>query len=199
MLRFYAFLLLAATLGMGCARADLIISAPTFSAGVGEASAFDVLLTNTGTTPVSIGGFTFEIAVPFLLFESATTQTTTAPYIYAGDSFVTMNGLPFAIVSPTDLIASDTPNDGVAPSLLPGATVSLGKVLDYPITANVRPGLYTIAFQIPVTGLADQSGDPLPLKIVNGSINIAPEPGYWPLLAISLGTIAFRLIAARCK
>ena len=193
------FLVLAATFGMKSARADLIISAPTFTAVPGSGSGFDVLLTNNATTPVSIGGFSFEIAVPFSLFAGATTQTTSAPYIYAGNSFVTVNGVPFATTNTFDLIASDTPNNGIAPTLLPGMTVSLGQVLDRPISANIPGGRYTIAFQTPATALADGSGNPLPFTTVNGTIEVAPEPDYLWLVVISLGLIGFVKITGHAK
>jgi hypothetical protein len=177
---------LAAAIGWGPARAGLIISAPSFAAPNFSAGTFDILLSNDGTVPVGIGGFSLDIttATQNIDFVGASTRTTAAPYIYAGDSFVTINGLPFLLNpgTPEELIVSDTPNDGLAPFIAPGMVVSLGEISYLLHQFPGLPGVATVTFRNTITSLSDQFGNPLPVTTVNGEISIIPEPNQMPMI-----------------
>jgi len=186
--RFFFKLLLAATWFVGAARADLIISARTLTPPVGFSGTFDILLSFTGSAnaPV-IGAFSFDIlaASPSISFLSASTMTTVAPYIYAGNSFADINGFPLATKTGQELIASDTPNNG-SPFIDNGETVSLGEV-SYSIAPSAGPVPIVITFLPAGTSLSDPAGNPLAFTAVNGGI--IPEPAYIPLLGVCLGVL----------
>jgi hypothetical protein len=115
---------------------------------------------------------------------------TSVPYIFAGDSFAEINGFPLATKTGQELIASDTPNDGILSAIAPGTTVSLGQV-SYSIAASAASGAVTMAFSSPGTSLSDEFGDSLPFTALDGEITITPEPSEIPLIAICLGVFAF--------
>src|ERR1700689_4926801 len=69
------------------ARGSLVFSVPSVTANAGDVGdSFDVLLTYSGS-PISVGGFAFEITTtdPDITFTDATTATATA-YIFSGTS-----------------------------------------------------------------------------------------------------------------
>src|ERR1700730_3037463 len=69
------------------ARADMIVSLESpINANAGTSgNGFDVLLTNSGPSAVSIAGFTFKISVSStdILLTDATTATLLDPYIFS--------------------------------------------------------------------------------------------------------------------
>ncbi len=193
---FFAFTALAATLSLGTARADIIVSVENSKAAQSLTGNFDILLTNTGPNVVSIGAFSFEIstASPNINLTGASTSTTQtrAPYIFEGDSFADSNGLPLATSTGQSLSASDIPNDGV-PALIrgSGATVSLGEV-SYSIALSAALGPVRVTFSPVQTSLSDGVGNPLDFTAVNGEITITPipEPTQIPLLVAGLGALS---------
>src|SRR5450631_1810049 len=70
------------------ARADIILSVQSVAGAPGSSGNFDVLLTNTGPSIQNIAGFAFELSTADtnITFTDVTTSTTTASYIFAGDS-----------------------------------------------------------------------------------------------------------------
>jgi hypothetical protein len=79
-----------ALLGSAPAKADVVISIQSpLNANAGDTGdSFDVTLTNTGPSAVSIAAFTFEISAANtdMTFTDANTGTGLAPYIFAGNS-----------------------------------------------------------------------------------------------------------------
>jgi hypothetical protein len=178
------FVLLAAAFYPVAARADLIISASAFPVAPGSHGSFDVRLSSTGTETALISSFSFDIlaASPGISVTGASVTTSAAPYIYAGDSFAEVNGFPLATKTGEELIASDTPNSGVAKLITSSTPVSLGEVF-FSIAPSAVPGP-AFTFSIAGTSLSDQFGNPLTFSTI-----IIPEPAPVSLLLPCLGLI----------
>jgi hypothetical protein len=162
---------------------DLVISAPAFPVVPGSSGSFDVLLKSTGTETASIGSFTFDIlaAIPGVTFTDAMTTTSAAPYIYAGNSFADINGLPLATKTGPELLASDAPNNGTATFITSSTPFALGEVF-YSIAASTIPGPMAFTFSSAGTSLSDEFGNPLTFTTA-----ITPEPAPLSLLIVGLG------------
>ena len=185
----------------GIARADAIISAPSVIALPGSSGDFDILLTNTGSSTVAVGAFTFAISTSSseVNFTSASTTTTAAPYIFEGNSFDAINGLPLATRTGQDLTASDIANNAIQSFLNSATTLSLGKVF-YTISPSARFEAVDIAFSSTATSLSDYLGRPVPATTVNGQITLAPEPRQTAVVAALLGVLfVFSVRRARVR
>src|SRR5438552_826527 len=87
--RFCAAILVGMALLMSrSANAALVISAQSTTAAAGSTgNSFDVFLTNTGPSSVTLGGFSFELQVgPNITITSVNISTSVAPYIFGGHS-----------------------------------------------------------------------------------------------------------------
>ena len=190
----------AATLVVGRLNGDVIISAPTVATAPGSSGVFDVLLTNNSTSAVvGIGAFSFDISTtnPGVRFTGASTNTTAAPYVYAGDSFAAINGFPLATRTGQELTASDIPNDGVEPFVGSGQTVSLGEI-SYVISPAAAFTSVPITFSSTGTSLAGYLGSPVAFTTVNGAVSLVPEPAPLSLLGVCiLAALASALKGAR--
>ena len=186
---------LVATLCAGAARADFIISAPDISAAPGSSGSFEILLSATGSSAANIGAFSFDISTAGsnLAFTGATPTGGAARYIFAGDSFVAINGFPFATRTGQELTASDLSNNGVPVFVAAPNVFSLGTVL-YSISPSAASGLLPITFSISGTSLSSPSGQGVPFTTANGQITITPEPTEITLLVAALGVLALRRV-----
>jgi hypothetical protein len=186
LLPFAAFILLAAAIP---ARAGgIIITAESVPASAG---AFDVFLTNETSSAVNLNGFSFEVNVnsSLITFTDATINTTTYPYIFAGNSLFGPDILTGISNGGQTLDASDayalTPADV---SVAAGASVGLGNV-----TFSVGPGFNTpatVSFTgFPSTSLSDNANDVPIAGFVDGTISpgvAIPEPATLTLSGMSL-------------
>jgi hypothetical protein len=182
-------------------RADLVFSLePGISAGAGSTgNAFDVLLTNTGASSVALGGFSYGIitADTAISFTDADTSTT-APYVFAGDSFVVINGFTlFTNSLPSQTLeASDLSNSGVGAIIASGATVGVGDIL-FDVASGAAPGSFAVTFEpFPTTSLADPNGGNLDFTAAAGTITITgtvpvPEPATGSLLICAFAAAGF--------
>jgi hypothetical protein len=173
--------------------------APAISASAGSTgNAFDVLLTNTGTSAVTLGAFSFGIttADTDITFTNADTATA-APYVFAGDSFVDMNGLTLYVNSlPGQTVeASDLSNSGAGESIASGATVALGNIL-FDVAPGATPGAFAVTFEdFPTTSFSDASGNNLDFTAESGTITITsntatvPEPATGGLVICALALV----------
>ena len=164
------------TLGAARAEADLVLLSPTVDALPGTTGTFDILLENTGSSSVSIGGFSFGISTtdPSILFTNATINTVSGPYIFGIDSLFGPN---IALTTGTSLTANDNPASVGSYAVAAGATVGLGNV-SYSI-ANASPyGQFDITLSpFPTSALADAGGANIPITtLTNGSFEVTPEP-----------------------
>lgn len=174
------------------ARGGAIVSIESVSVAPGGAGAFDVWLTNTGPSPLTIGGFTFGVSVdsPDVSLTNANTATDN-PYIFAavslfGPDLTGPNSGQTITVSDvyiTPLLGS---------TVAAGASVGLGSV-QFALSPNSGDGPYFTSF-IPVrTSLADELGNAIAIEAMNGgSIIVVPEPSSWILIGAGAGLLWFR-------
>jgi hypothetical protein len=109
---------------------------------------FDVLLTNSGTSDISIAAFSFEVSVtnPDITLTGADFSTGANPYIFATDSFDAINGFTLNTTSPGQTLdAGDVTNDGAGITLAPGQSLALGDVL-FNVANGTASGSYTVSF-----------------------------------------------------
>jgi hypothetical protein len=174
----------AAALAVQPARANFIFNIEAVTASGGSTgNVVDVTLTNTGADQ-TIGGFSFGIsaASPNITFTGAFTSTTTAPYIFAGDSLfgpeidnLSMPGTSLGALDIFDITDSGT-------NVTTGETVGLGQVFfDVAPGASVGPIIAT--FNADQNSLSDQFGNPIPLAPT-------PEPSTLVLFTASLVGLA---------
>jgi len=175
----------------------------TASAG-STGNVFDVLLTNTDSSSVDLGGFSFGITTSDtdISFTGATTSTAT-PYVFAGDSFDDINGFTLytnSLPSQT-LEASDFSNSGAGSSIAAGATVGVGRV-QFDVASGAAAGSFAVIFEdFPTTSLSDSNGNTLDFTSEAGTITITdvstvPEPPTGELLICAVG---FGILILRCR
>jgi len=179
------------------ARADISLSIQPVSAGVGASGSFDVLLTNTGVSPVNIAGTAFELSTTNtdITFTDVTINTVTEPYIFATSDFgpdillgVTGGG---QVVSAIDLDGSlGAPGTSVAA----GATYGIGLVSFNVALTAVDGETATLNFDAyPATSFSDSGGGNIPFTPNSGTIDVTdvPEPGFgWPAGAVGVALAA---------
>ena len=182
------------------AQADFIFSLePGITAAAGSTgNFFDVLLTNTGGSAVTVGGFSFGIttADTDITFTNADTSTT-APYVFTGDSFDDMNGFTLYTNSlPGQTVeAADFSNSGSGESVGAGATVGVGRIM-FDIANGATPGPFAVTFEnSPTTSLSDNNGGNLDFTATPGTITITsgttvPEPAQGGLMICALAGFA---------
>jgi len=202
--RAYLFLLVAAAVlfaGHPAWGANLSFSAPSnVTANPGTiGNSFDVSLTNTGASPVTIQGFSFEIATvtPNITFTGAFTNTS-GPYIFGSNSFFGV-GNPPEIDTNTGqtLDASDVDSTFSGVSVGANQTVGLGHIL-FNVAPGTPAGAYSVTFSGPATSLSDPNGITLSNTTENGTITVSglqatPEPSTLVLCLLGGGPL---LIAA---
>lgn len=168
------------------ASAALIVSFGSSIAAAGSNQFVDVLLHNTGSAvTVDVFSFDFSTSSPYITFTEATTSTTTAPYIFAG------NSLFGPIVSTTPppngqtVIASDL---AVCCGTVvgPNSTFALGEV-EFQTAAGAPSGSAILVLNASGTSLSDSSGNLIPITtLTNGSITVTasavPEPSTLSML-----------------
>lgn len=172
------------------ARAELLFSIEPQTISVipgSTGNAFDVTLSNTGPTGVTIGGFSFGLSVADLDIQFTEVNTaTTVPYIFGADSLF---GPIINTVPPPNgqsVLASDAYlfiDMGVTVSS--GTTVGLGHVL-FDVSSTATPGSFSITFDAyPFSSLAAPGPDfdEIPIDTFDSSVgmqvegqNVVPEP-----------------------
>ena len=182
------------------AHADFIFSLePGITAAAGSTgNFFDVLLTNTGGSAVTVGSFSFGITTPDtdIIFTNADTSTTT-PYVFTGDSFDDNNGFTLYTNSlPGQTVeASDASNSTLGDSVGAGATVGVGRIM-FDIANGATPGPFAVTFEgSPTTSLSDNNGNNLDFTATPGTIVITsstavPEPAQGGLMICALAGFA---------
>jgi hypothetical protein len=202
-------LLLAAALlsaaGLAPARAAIILSLTSVNANINSTgNAFELTLTNSGPSAVSIGGFNFGVSVSntHLTLQDAKVTTAAAPYIFlGGDSFVIDFLLSDSVMQSTtgqSIFGNDfrlTPFAGT--SVGSGATVGLARILfDVDGTALAGPVNATISLLAAETSLADENGANIAINAYNNSIitlqdsgQVIPEPSAYLTLGAGLLTL----------
>ncbi len=155
--------------------------------------------------PWTWGAFAYEIttADTDISFTGADTATT-APYVFAGDSFDDINGFTLytnSLPSQT-LQASDLSNSTVGAVIASGATVGVGDIL-FDVTSGATPGSFAVTFvPFPFTSLADPNGGNLDFTSAAGTIMITgtvpvPEPATGSLLICAFAAAGFVILIRR--
>jgi hypothetical protein len=183
----------ACLLAAAPARADVELSTQSVNVQPGDNNdSFQVLLTNTGSMPVDIGAYAFELTTTdsALTFTDSTTQATTNPYIFAGDSFVdTYEGGVTSTTSPGQVLdADDLALSASGAMLNAGATASLGTVY-FDIAPGAARGVIPIAFNTnaAVTNLSGPAGNAIAVGSFDpGDVVVTPEPPMMILIAAML-------------
>jgi hypothetical protein len=164
------------------AQAEFIISVESVTANAGSiGNTLEVELTNTGSSTVTIGGFSFGISTATSNIDfTGAFDSTAKPYLFAGDSLF---GPEIDTSNGQSLIASDFSASGLGDFVGAGATVGLGKVF-----FNVAPSTPGGAIEVtltpfPTTSLSDPSGNNISVDTLNhgtitviSSVNSVPEP-----------------------
>ncbi len=193
------------------ARADLLFSleSPITAMAGDVGDSFDVLLTNTGSSAVTVADFSFGITTTDtdITFTGATTSTVTEPYIFAGDSFDDDNGFPFYTVPPPigqTLEATDASNSGLGDAIGAGDTVAVGNII-FDVANGAAPGPAVVTFEaFPTTGLLDPDFNYLSFTANDGSITVTstssvPEPAtiFTTGAALAFGCLGFAFAIRR--
>jgi hypothetical protein len=188
-------------LGPASAHASLVLSAQSATAAAGSSgNAFDVELSNSGPSDVTIAGFSFGIITANLniSFRDANTSTV-APYIFGANSLFGPD-----LTGPTSgqsLTTSDVFAITMAGATIgAGITVGLGHVL-FDVSPSATPGIFDVTLAaFPASSLSDPAGANLAIQTLSpGQITITggggsgvPEPSTLTmLLAGSILTLGY--------
>jgi hypothetical protein len=167
----------------------------------GSAGTLEVDIQNTGGASIVIGGFNFEIGADSDIDFTAADFSTSAPYIFAGDSFdQAISVLLNTSLPGSSLSAGDISNSGDGDTLGAGQTAGLA-LLTFNVSPTAALGPVTVSFFTDPsdTNLSDQNGNDIPIdSFVSGTIDVVPEPsGAAMLLAALMGLGAWRLVRAK--
>ncbi len=169
-----------------------------FGAPGDTGDSFDVLVTNSGTEAVTVAGFGFGFSISDtdIMLTDATTATTDAPYIFAGNSFFSPDILVSTdgqSLSALDIYSGSDP--GVI--LNPGDVFALGNIL-FNVASSAVPGEVPTTWNSSsaVTNFSDSNGAPIAIdSLINGEITVTPEPATlwvipaaWVVLQSALAT-----------
>ena len=169
------------------ARAGLVVTVESVPASAG---AFDVIVTNTGSSAVTINSFSFEVnsTSSQVNFSDATTGTA-ATYIFDGNSAF---GPTINTTSGQSLQASDFTTDIAGTSLGGGASLGLGHV-DFTVTGVLSSAVTVTLSAFPITSLGgpppDNANIPITTlqsgRISPGSTTV-PEPSSLMCAALAI-------------
>jgi hypothetical protein len=160
----------------------------------------EVDVQNTGAAGIVIGGFNFEISGDSDIDFTGAGFSTSAPYIFAGDSFDQANSLALNTSTGPSLSASDASNSGNGDTLGAGQTAGLALVT-FNVSSMAAPGPVTVSFSTDPadTSLSDQNGDAIAIdSFVSGTIDVIPnaaipEPSGAAMLLASLIALGARV------
>lgn len=187
-------------LGSAVAKGSIILSVDSVTALAGSSgNAFDVRLSNTGQSAITLGGFTFGISTANLLIDfTRATTATTAPYVFGSNSTFGPN-----LAGPTSgqsLTVSDVFSTPLSGTLLAsGATMGLGHIL-FDVSAAATAGVSAVNLAVfPLTSLADPDGANFAVDIlsqgqitITGAPTAVPEPSLLVPLVAGLTLIVVR-------
>lgn len=174
------------------ARASLILSVQSVTVAAGSSNdAFDVLLTNTGSSVV-IGGTSFQVTTtsPGIVFTSAITSPVTTSYVFVGHSLF---GPTISVDSGQALDASDEYNLlGSGATVGAHTTVSLGRVF-FNVSSATPTGSLAVTLTPAATLLTDAAGRSLassttinnPAGTILITPTAVPEPSSLALCSIA--------------
>lgn len=162
------------------ARAQMIMGITTNSFTPGSSTnSLDVTLTNTGASPTTIAGFSFEITAASnnVTFESVTDNTVSGAYIFAGNSSFGPNIELNAVSNSGQTISGadnfKTPSEGT--TLAANQTLGLGNV-QFALSPFTPLKPINITFtSYPTTSVSDSNANNIPVS--SGSAAHPPQIG----------------------
>jgi hypothetical protein len=179
------------------ARATAILSIQSvIASSPSGGNEFDVVLTNTGPSSITVGGFGFELTTSDanITFTSATISTILFAYVFSGHSLfgpTISTSAPGQTIDASDFF--DTANMGAV--IGSGMSVGLGHVF-FDVAGGDTPGPKPVDFTaFPVTNLSDNLGNNITFNSSPGTITIAssavPEPSSLLLTLLGFPVLAW--------
>jgi hypothetical protein len=153
---------------------------------------FDVDLTNTGASSLSVAGFQFEVTVasPNITLTNVDISTVSAAYVFAGNSLFGPN---IAVSGPGQTIdAIDFTGDGSNATVGAGQTVGLGRVT-FSVSNTATFGSFAVTFTGGSTAnaLSDAAGNNIVINTLTpGAIDVVPEPSSLALTIAGAAALA---------
>jgi hypothetical protein len=176
-----ATLLLALAPADGHAGAVIVVQSVSAKAGSSNIT-LDVTISNTGPSPIMIGGFAFGVSAGSGVTFTAVDTSTALPYIFAGHSLF---GPDISIQPPnlpgTTLQAGDnyaSPGMGISLGVGANNALGLGDVhLNVSSTSATGPIAITLA-SFPETNLSNQNGIDITAgtTFTSGTVTVVPQP-----------------------
>lgn len=184
--------------------ADLIMAVDTIQGPTGGVGSFEVSLTNTGPSDVTVGGFSIQLNVGAgVQFTGVSTATAANPYIFLGTGTGSVDP-NFKFSTDTfpnsSFTASDTewadPTNGI--KVTSGAVFGLALVT-YSVVDPYLSGDVPISFLFPGTSLSDPNSVSLTFNTQGGVIHLrgVPEPSSVAMTVIGFAAIALVRIRRR--
>lgn len=174
------------------ARADLVVSFsdPGNVTAGSSGNSFDVLLTNTGSSGVALGVFTFEVATTSsdITFTDVTTATAANPYIFGADSLFSPDIL--GATTGQDITAFDLDGAGDV-TIAAASTVGLGHVL-FNVSGGASSGTVDLQLVSTGTSLSTSGAAPVTIQTLTPAViqttasTTVPEPSGLGLLSACL-------------
>jgi len=181
---------------------DVSLQLPA-SAAAGSTGTFEVVLTDTSGSGVTIGGFDFELdtsSVDVALTDATT--STTGTYIFAGNSFDNDYLGGDQTVGTSPLLANDVAESG-GTTLNSGESVDLGTVT-FDVSSTAPTEDVGIDFIPLFTDLSDPNGNAISIDAldsgvlsIEGASTSVPEPS--PLAMLLAGIAALGFIRLRAQ
>ena len=172
-------------------------------------NAFDVVLTNTGPSAVTIGSFSFGLQANTnnVTFTRATTATNSSPYIFGAFSLFGPDITTSTGTTPPSITASDVfAIAGAGATLGAGVTAGLAHVI---FNVGSAVGLTVLTFQASNTFLDDPFGNDLTITTLSsGTITVngivtppaaVPENGAGSAILLLLGLAALPLASSATR
>lgn len=177
----------------------IFIAGPVLAAPGSSGNTIEVDVQNTGA-PILIAGFDFEITANSVVDFTGANFSTSALYVFSGDSFDQAYSQPLNTSTGISLSAADISNSGAGVTLGTGQTLGLAQVT-FDVSPAAALGLVTVSFSADAsnTNLSDPDGDSIAIdSLLGGTIDVAvPEPSTAAMLLAALMALgAWRLIGA---
>jgi hypothetical protein len=153
----------------------------------------EVDVQNTGGSSILIGGFNFQINANLDIDFTGAGFSTSAPYLFTGDSFDQLATPPQPLNTSTgsSLSAGDISFSGDGDTLGAGQTMGLALVA-FDVSPTAAPGPVTVLFSTDpaLANLSDPSGNSITIdSLVGGTIDVTgvvPEPSTAAMLLAAL-------------
>jgi len=175
----------------------IFIAGPVLAAPGSSGNTIEVDVQNTGA-PILIAGFDFEIAANSVVDFTGANFSTSALYVFSGDSFDQAYSQPLNTSTGISLSAGDLSNSGAGVTLGTGQTLGLAQVT-FDVSPAAALGPVTVSFDASNTDLSDPGGDSIAIdSLLGGTIDVAvPEPSTAAMLLAALMALgAWRPIGA---